>query len=229
MAKRKCILLTNKPWHDQLFGSLQKDEEVEWTRIKTKEEFNLAFLRSCNPDKIFIPHWSEIIPEEIYSSFECVVFHMTDLPYGRGGSPLQNLIVRKKTSTKLTAIRVEKGIDTGPIYLKRDLSLTGTALEIFERSAGLMEEMIAEILFEQVEPKPQEGSPEVFKRRKLEDGDVATLSELSDIYDYIRMLDCPGYPPAFIELGNMRLEFSKANMNNSEIDAQVKITLKNKQ
>ena len=47
---------------------------------------------------------------------------MTDLPFGRGGSPLQNLIVRGYKSTKLTAIKVQSGIDTGDIYLKKPFS-----------------------------------------------------------------------------------------------------------
>jgi len=50
---------------------------------------------------------------------------MTDLPFGRGGSPLQNLIVRGFTHTKLSALRVEKGLDTGDIYLKEDLEQYG--------------------------------------------------------------------------------------------------------
>ena len=43
---------------------------------------------------------------------------MTDLPFGRGGSPLQNLIVRGFEETMTSAIKVTKGIDTGDIYLK---------------------------------------------------------------------------------------------------------------
>lgn len=226
MIRKKCILLTDKPWHDLLFDSLKKDERKEWIRVKTKDEFNFDFLLETNPDIIFIPHWSEIIPEYIYSKFECIVFHMTDLPYGRGGSPLQNLIVRKKKETKLTAIKVEKGIDTGAVYLKRSLSLEGTALEIFERSSLVIEEMIRDILGKKFALKPQEGVPEVFKRRTVADGDISNLSQITDVYDYIRMLDCPSYPPAFIEIGDLRLEFSKAKLSNSDVTSQVKITIK---
>lgn len=55
---------------------------------------------------------------------------MTDLPYGRGGSPLQNLIKRNIENTKISAIKVVKDLDAGDIYLKRDLNLNGTADEI---------------------------------------------------------------------------------------------------
>jgi len=49
---------------------------------------------------------------------------MTDLPFGRGGSPLQNLIERGIKKTKISAIKVDGGIDTGDIFFKRDWTFT---------------------------------------------------------------------------------------------------------
>ena len=34
--------------------------------------------------------------QEIHENYKCIIFHMTDLPFGRGGSPLQNLISRNQ-------------------------------------------------------------------------------------------------------------------------------------
>jgi hypothetical protein len=56
-----------------------------------------------------VPHWSHLIPESIWGPCPTVIFHMTDLPYGRGGSPLQNLIQRGHSSTMLTALRCGSG------------------------------------------------------------------------------------------------------------------------
>ena len=42
---------------------------------------------------------------------------MTDLPFGRGGSPLQNLIVRGYKETMLSAIKCVGEVDAGPIYI----------------------------------------------------------------------------------------------------------------
>lgn len=92
---------------------------------------------------------------------------MTDLPYGRGGSPLQNLIVRGLTATKLSALRVEVGLDTGPVYLKMDLSLSGTAEEIFVRVNKLVGKMIVEIIQNNLQPVPQEGDPLSLKDESL--------------------------------------------------------------
>lgn len=74
---------------------------------------------------------------------------MTDLPFGRGGSPLQNLLSRGIYHTKLSAIRVSAGLDTGSVYLKNDLDiLEGSAEKIFRRAG--------EIIFKEMLPhKPE--------------------------------------------------------------------------
>ena len=44
---------------------------------------------------------------------------MTDLPYGRGGSPLQNLILDNKQKTMISAFKMTERMDEGPIYIKK--------------------------------------------------------------------------------------------------------------
>lgn len=222
------VLATDKKWHDDLFKFLlQKRSNEKWYRIRVKNELNKEKLKALNPAIIFIPHWSHIIPPEIFENFECIVFHMTDLPYGRGGSPLQNLIVRGHENTKISAIRVEKGIDTGDLYLKKHLNLNGTAEEVFLRSAAVIKEMIKEIIDSNLQPEIQKGEITNFKRRKPEDGNIAELEDIQKIYDFIRMLDAPGYPKAFLEIGNMKLEFTRASLKaDKSILADVRITEK---
>lgn len=88
---------------------------------------------AIDPQWIFAPHWSHWIPESIWGPWPTVIFHMTDLPYGPGGSPLQNLIQRGHSSTMLTTLRCGDGLDAGDVYLKHPLSLHGSAEEIFLR------------------------------------------------------------------------------------------------
>lgn len=221
------ILLSPKKWHEQLFQDLRDGTSEDWIWIKEKGEFTVEKLEEIQPRYIFIPHWSHIIPARIHDKFECIVFHMTDLPFGRGGSPLQNLIARGETSTVITAIKVTHGIDTGPIYLKRPLSLYGTAEEIFIRASPVIKQMIDLIIQNQIEPVDQVGEATTFKRRKLEDGSIFNLHTISEIYDYIRMLDAEGYPNAFLDIGKFRFEFSRASLKaGNKIIADVCITEK---
>ena len=184
------LIVSEKSWNKELVSYLQSTmPQYAFYLISQKEDFTVERIGSISPVKIFIPHWSYIIPSAIFERYECIVFHMTDLPYGRGGSPLQNLIVRGLTATKLSALRVEVGLDTGPVYLKMDLSLSGTAEEIFVRVNKLVGKMIVEIIQNNLQPVPQEGDPVVFKRRKPEQSDMSGLEKLEEIFDYIRMLD----------------------------------------
>jgi methionyl-tRNA formyltransferase len=152
---------------------------------------------------------------------------MTDLPYGRGGSPLQNLIVAGHEKTVISAIRVVDKIDAGDIYLKEPLSLLGTAEEIFIRSSRIINLMIDKIIKEAPAVVEQTGDVVIFKRRTPGDGDISKLNSIEAIYDYIRMLDCDGYPNAFLEINGFRLEFTRASLKgNHSIIADVKITKK---
>jgi len=218
------ILLTEKNWHNSLFDKLNTRPNEVWYRISQKEDFTHENIERYKPTKIFIPHWSYIIPSDIFSKYECIVFHMTDLPYGRGGSPLQNLIVNGKQNTKISAIRIDKGIDEGPVYLKTNLSLLGTAEEIFIRSAVNIHNMINKIIDNNHIPQLQEGEIVKFKRRKSHESDISNLNEIEQIFDHIRMLDAEGYPKAYFDLNNFRFEFSRASLKSNEIIiADVKI------
>lgn len=196
--------------------------------IKNKEDLNFQNLNSIIPDYIFFMHWSWIIPEKIYSKFNCIVFHMTDLPFGRGGSPLQNLIIQGHKKTKISAIKVDGAIDTGDIYLKKDLSLIGTATEIFERSGNIIKEMIGEIIIDKIIPVKQEGTPFYFKRRKPEQSKIDdNIKDIESLYDFIRMLDAKNYPHAFLESNIFKFEFTDAKIKNeNELTTHVRITKK---
>lgn len=223
---KSCVILSEKSWHKDLFSTLDTEfKEITWTLVDNKFDFNDKFLSKLSPDIIFIPHWSYVISEEIYNKFKCIVFHMTDLPYGRGGSPLQNLIVRGCKKTKISAIKVSKGIDTGDVYLKSELDLSGSAKEIFIRSSLVICNMISEILTTNPKPVPQTGKITNFKRRSSSQGSIIDLKNLEEVYDFIRMLDCDGYPNAFIETSNLKLEFKNAkfDVNGNLIDANVRI------
>lgn len=218
------VIATIKDWNIDNAKKMKKyyDGIHRIEIIIHKDELRYEVLEQINPDYIFFPHWSWIIPQKIYTNFNCIVFHMTDLPFGRGGSPLQNLIVRGIENTKISAIKVDGGIDTGDIYLKEDLNLNGTAEEIYIRASNIIfGRMIPHIIYQQPSARPQEGKIVTFTRRNAEDGELQPEMDLKQIYDYIRMLDAEGYPKAFIKFGKYRLDFSRASFKNGKIIADV--------
>ena len=178
-------------------------------------------MAACASRCVFFPHWSWPVSSYILKHFECVAFHMTDLPYGRGGSPLQNLIVRGHKDTQMSAFRMTEELDAGPIYLKRPMSLEGRAQDIYERVADLIYDMIAEIIEGEPEPVPQSGPVTVFDRRTARDSRLDQNASPLATYNHIRMLDAETYPKAFLNQG--RLEFTHAELDCDVVRARVVI------
>ncbi|MBW1697334.1 MAG: methionyl-tRNA formyltransferase [Deltaproteobacteria bacterium] len=218
------IVIGSKPWNRRVFNELIVNYPGEWYFIGKPEGFTFEKISSISPRYIFFLHWSWKVPDEIIDSYECVCFHMTDVPYGRGGSPLQNLIIRGHRQTKLTALRMTSDFDAGPVYLKKDLCLEGNAEEIYIRATYLSAQMIEHIIREQPEQVPQTGGVTVFKRRKPAESEIPELGSLQALYDFIRMMDAEGYPRAFIEHQGFRYEYSRAVLYEGRIVADVTIT-----
>lgn len=220
------VIVSNREWNRKFVEEISLRTASNIIYIANKEQLNKEWLDQVAPRFIFFPHWSYIIPADIYENYECIVFHMTDLPYGRGGSPLQNLIERGIYETKISALRCTGELDAGKIYMKRGLSLYGSAEEIYLRAGEQTKEMIIELIQNRPEPRPQVGKAVVFKRRKPEDGNIEGLRQLERVFDYIRMLDADGYPRAFLETEYLRLEFERAALKEGYIKADVRIKMR---
>lgn len=228
MKSNHYVVATIKPWNIEAFHQHCPKGKANWHLIDTPEKLNIQWLREIKPRYIFFPHWSWIVPTEILSEFTCVCFHMTDLPYGRGGSPLQNLIVRGHKSTQLTALKMTDELDAGPIFLKQELSLAGSAQAIFENMAQLSWKMITTIVTSEPTPQPQVGDVTLFSRRKPEQSELAPDLPIDELYDHIRMLDAESYPRAYMNLGDKTLTFSDAHLDSDgKLQATVTISSRN--
>ena len=219
----KYTIATLKKWNINNANELQKKRPNDDVQVITSKD-ELTHERLIGAEYVFFPHWSHLIPEDIFTKFTCIVFHMTDLPYGRGGSPLQNLIARGHTTTKISAIRVTGELDGGDVYMKSSLSLFGGAEEIYMRASEIIfADMIPFILDNRPVPVPQSGEGVVFKRRKLEDSELSAKMSLAQIFDHIRMLDAEGYPPAYMRFGDYVIELTRPKLTSDGIVADVKI------
>jgi len=222
------LVLGCKPWNRRVFEEDLRHLPGRWRYVGSPAELSLDFVNELSPRYIFFLHWSWKVPDEIVERFECVCFHMTDVPFGRGGSPLQNLIVRGHRETRLTALRMSPEFDAGPVYMKEPLSLEGGAEEIYLRAGRLSVKMIQRIIQREPRPMAQRGKPVNFKRRKPEESEVGTSASLEELHDFIRMLDAEGYPRAFLQQSGFRFEFSRPALYDGRIVADVKITVADK-
>ena len=208
--KQRIVILHSKPWCEELFafGALMfPSEKYDLICIRSESEFE-ANKDFKSTDILLFIHWNWFVSKEITQNYKCICFHMTDLPYGRGGSPLQNLLIRGATSTQVSAIKMTQELDSGPIYLKRELKLSGTALAIYLRAGQLSLIMAKDIVSCDLKPSPQEGKIVEFKRLSHADNLIEqSKSGLEYFANMVRMLDAPTYPNAYILFGDLKIHF----------------------
>lgn len=225
MKRKRIVIATIKSWNIENAESI-KDKWPEWdvTIIREKDDLKKDILEGLQPDFVFFPHWSWIIPREIYETYKCVVFHMTDLPYGRGGSPLQNLISRGIYQTKISAISVTKELDAGDIYCKEEIDISeGNADEIFRRVSNIVfDKMMPYIVEADPVPAKQIGAVTVFQRRTPGMSRIPDGLTQRQIYDHIRMLDGEGYPSAYIETQGRKIVLRNAHMVDDHVIAEAR-------
>ena len=222
----KYIIATIKDWNINQYNRSIYKKHKNWYLVTDAKKLTTKYIKSIKPKYIFFPHWSKKVNSKIINNYECIGFHETDLPYGRGGSPIQNMIIRNYKKTVISAIKLTDELDAGPIYLKKTLKLDGNAQEIYERTSKKVFKMINIIIKKKIMPVAQKGKVVKFKRRKPKQSNLSKKTKtLKELYNHIRMLDAKTYPTAFIKHGNLRIEFKKAKINNKSIKANVSIKI----
>lgn len=208
-----------------------------WTRtllksLKNPSVGNLYYSTICdkklideiNPDWIFFFHWSNIVNKEIYTKHKCIVIHTGLLPKDRGGSPLQNQIIQNQTISEVNLLEMSDQIDAGKIYKSHPITLQGNITDIWLSISEVASKLIKEFIKSPNRPFPQIGQPQTYKR--IKNNKINTNGELLDFYNQIRMVDNSEYPSSFLEIGNFKLEFSRAKYDLNSLIADVKITKK---
>jgi methionyl-tRNA formyltransferase len=225
-AGQRFVVAGSRPWNRRTFELELADRPGTWVFVATPDELRAA-LDGASPRFVFFLHWSWIVPSDVVTEHECVVFHMSAVPYGRGGSPLQNLIARGHDRTVLSAIRMTEEVDAGPVYVQEDLSLDGTAESVYIRADKLATAMIAELVEREPTPVAQSGEPVVFTRRQPSQSRIPDdLNDLDRLVDHIRMLDADGYPNAYLDHGPLRFTFRRAARYDGRVGADVSITVR---
>ncbi len=138
----------------------------------------LAALEAARPDAIAVVAFGRILPAEILRlpPLGCVNVHASLLPRHRGASPVQAAILAGDTETGVGTMRMEEGLDTGPVYLERRVRIgeRETAGELSSRLASLGGELLVETLSGlaagSLSARPQEGAASFCRPIRREDG-----------------------------------------------------------
>ncbi len=218
----KYLIISKKIWSKKLNPIIGKDYRIE-------KKLNLKKIKKLKPKIIFFIFWSDYIPQEIYKNFLCIQFHTSDLPKFRGGSPIQNQIIRGITKSKISAFRVNSVIDGGDICLKRHINLTGNTKNIFIQIESKIFRMIKNLtLRKKITFYKQKGRISFYKRRTPKESELNKnkIRNLVDFYNLIRSTDVDQYPRAYLKFKNFNIEIFSAKLSNKSLNAQIKISKK---
>ena len=117
-------------------------------RIKSEE--SVEYLRKYNADVMVVVAFGQILSKEILDmpKYGCINVHGSLLPKYRGAAPIQWAVLNGDEISGVTTMKMDEGLDTGDIILKKELVLAKdeTAGSLFERMTALGAEACMETL-----------------------------------------------------------------------------------
>jgi methionyl-tRNA formyltransferase len=112
-----------------------------WQPLSLSDSQFIKNIKSIKPDIVVVAAYGSIFPEKILNlpKFGCVNVHASLLPRWRGASPIQSAILHGDNETGISLMKMEIGLDTGPIFTqhKIDIERTETADKLNMRLAKL--------------------------------------------------------------------------------------------
>jgi methionyl-tRNA formyltransferase len=149
--------------------------------LKAREESFIRQLRELKPDLMVVVAYGQILPQAILDvpAHGCLNVHTSLLPKYRGAAPIQWAIADGEPETGVTIMKMDAGLDTGPILSTRRTPIlpTDDSQRLHDRLAQLGAELLVETIPNYVsgkippQPQPTEGSTYAAKIKK-EDGRI---------------------------------------------------------
>jgi methionyl-tRNA formyltransferase len=171
---------------------------------KIRSDEALQYFHRTAPDAVVIIAYGQIIPQRLIEipRLGWINLHGSLLPKYRGAAPIHRAIINGETSTGLTTMRIDAGLDTGPTLLKfeTDVGPDETAPQLYARLSEAGAPLVAETLraLERgtIVPAPQDNSRATFAPPlEKEEGRIDWSLPAQQIYNRIRGLQT--WPGAF--------------------------------
>lgn len=165
-------------------------------------------------DFLFLISCHQIIGRNTRERYrQTLVVHASDLPRGRGWSPMAWEVLDGADNITVTLLNAEDGVDSGDIWQKRRFELDGTELldelnaKLFDTELELMDWALANC--DSATPEPQRGKATTWPKRTPADSEIDPAKPLAESFDAIRIADPDRFPAFFTHRGqkySIRLE-----------------------
>jgi len=163
--------------------------------LKAREENFASQLREFKPDLMVVVAYGQILPQRLLDlpAHGCLNVHTSLLPKYRGAAPIQRAIAEGEPETGVTIMKMDAGLDTGPVLATRRTPILSTddSQTLHDRlaqlGADLLLETIPEYLAGRIAPQPQpaEGASYAAKIKK-DDGRIDWRLSARQIWNRLR-------------------------------------------
>ncbi len=186
---------------------------------RVRNEECIEYLRSYEPDIIIVEAFGQLIPKAILDMprYGCVNVHASLLPKYRGAAPIQWAVINGDPVTGVTTMRMDEGLDTGDMIMKREVALredeTGGSLfeRLSEAGAKLCVETMAAIENGTAVYTPQDHEQATHTKKIYKEmGSIDWSRDAQTIECLIRGLD--PWPSAYTRLNDRTLKIWKAKV-----------------
>ncbi len=200
MAKLKVGFLIDKE-NSWFFLNLNKFyKTLDKKKYFKKISFNSRSFN--NFDILFIVNYTKIINNSVLKKIKLpIVIHASDLPKGKGFSPLMWQVLENKKKIKVSMIKAVKKVDSGPIIFKKQIKLNGTELydelrlKLSKVIVNLMKKLL--IVYPNLKFKSQKGNSTFYKKRQPKDSNLNINKSLKSQFNLLRTCDNRNWPAFF--------------------------------
>jgi len=185
---------------------------IQPAKIRNNEEF-FAKLKDHSPDLICVAAYGKILPIEILElpKYGCINVHSSILPKYRGAAPINWAVINGETTTGITTMLMDEGMDTGDILRTEETIIDvndtseSLSLRLSEIGASLLIKTISELKNGNLKPIKQiDSESSLAPMLKKEHGNIDWTKTAIEIRDQIRGL-LP-WPCAFTHLNSKMLK-----------------------
>ena len=189
--------------------------------LKPEGRDNLKdLIKTLNPDIVITIAYGQIIPEDFLNlpKYGWINVHFSSLPRWRGAAPVQWAILSADKETGVTVFQLDKGMDTGPVYLSESVSIERdeTTEMLLTRLSNIGADLAIQSLSKiqtGIEPVAQLNSgvtlaPKITKN----DGKINWHENTDEIFNRYRAL--VGNPGIWTLLGELRLKIDSLEISN---------------
>ena len=196
-------------------------EVLQPEKIRTNAELQ-SRLEAMRPDAIIVVAYGRLIPRWMLDlpRYGNLNLHGSLLPKYRGAAPIQQAVANGEKITGVTTMRLDEGMDTGGMLLRRELPIgpADTAEDLFFRLAALGAPLMVETLagLEAGEIAPQKQDDSLATSAPMltrDDGRVDPARAAQSIYD--RWRGFQPWPGAWTTVRGKKLTFHQLRLRHS--------------